>query len=301
MILLSLTHHHLYSFRDYGTELIDIAHQEAKNVYGALDGLSAHITSYVTDSGSSWPNVTIPHFELVGQSNNELTGAIHLSLLPLVKAEQRGEWEAYAQEKKSWIHESYTLGEGYPQRSLADITIEDNVFVYAEDGTTKVVQDGPGIQYGSGNYAPVWQQIPAPTDTSIINWDLLSHEVFARVYSGLWESRLPVITEILKFDGIYKGAVDYDSNMPHSFLLEPVYTTIENHVKDHERDDLVAFVVAVMPWDRYFKGILHEGTSGIVVVLHDTCGDHATLRLDGPRVTYLGEGDLHDRSFNHLG
>jgi hypothetical protein len=38
----------------------------------------------------------------------------------------------------------------------------------------------------------------------------------------------------------------------------------------------------------------------MVVVLHSTCGDHYTYQLDGPDAIFLGEGDLHDTSYDYM-
>jgi hypothetical protein len=38
----------------------------------------------------------------------------------------------------------------------------------------------------------------------------------------------------------------------------------------------------------------------MVVVLHSTCGDHYTYQLDGPEAIFLGEGDLHDTSYDYM-
>jgi hypothetical protein len=39
-----------------------------------------------------------------------------------------------------------------------------------------------------------------------------------------------------------------------------------------------------LPWDGYFTNILPEGVNGMVVVLHDTCGDHYTCNSSGPAI-----------------
>jgi hypothetical protein len=31
-----------------------------------------------------------------------------------------------------------------------------------------------------------------------------------------------------------------------------------------------------------------------------TCGDHYTYQLDGPDAIFLGEGDLHDTSYDYM-
>ncbi|CAB9503901.1 natriuretic peptide receptor 1 [Seminavis robusta] len=54
-------------------------------------------------------------------------------------------------------------------------------------------------------------------------------------------------------------------------------------------------------WKSYIQNILPEGTNGVVVVFSSSCGRAFTYRLDGPKTTYLGGGDLHDPKYNYLG
>jgi class 3 adenylate cyclase len=88
-------------------------------------------------------------------------------------------------------------------------------------------------------------------------------------------------------------------DQPHSFLMHPVYPYFSPDFS-YAVDDLVGFVVAILPWDSYFTNVLPEGVNGMVVVLHDTCGDHYTYQLDGPVAIFLGEGDLHDTRYDYM-
>jgi hypothetical protein len=52
----------------------------------------------------------------------------------------------------------------------------------------------------------------------------------------------------------------------------------------------------------YFTDILPEGdnTKGVYTVLESTCGQVFTYEISGPKARYLGSGDLHDTTYNHL-
>ena len=54
-------------------------------------------------------------------------------------------------------------------------------------------------------------------------------------------------------------------------------------------------------WRSFLRDILTEGSDGIVVVVHNPCNQPFTYQIYGPRVTYLGVGDLHDNQFDSLG
>jgi hypothetical protein len=97
---------------------------------------------------------------------------------------------------------------------------------------------------------------------------------------------------------LYGGAVLDASGHPRYFLLAPIYPTLD--VNAHEQDNIVGFLVAVIPWDRYFSNLLPGSITGMIVVLNDTCGDHFTYWIDGLTATFLGHGDLHDSKFDYL-
>ena len=289
-------------FKDFTIEIVDIVHFEAQNIFTTIESFATTLTSFSIDTEVPWPLVDIPHFEMRGRLNNELSKALMVSYSPLITVENRAEWEDHAFDEQGWIKEgveaSPDLHEGFDVTYIANIS--KDIFRFSEGATgDAVLQEGPGVDFGPGNYAPIWEQAPAPHDPSAINFDLLSHPVFNRIYHGMWETRLPVISEVTDLGFFYSGAVRDDVSHPHSFLLHPVYPYFSQDFS-YDVDDLVGFVVAILPWDSFFTNILHEGANGIYVVLHSTCGQHYTYMLNGPEAIFLGEGDLHDPHYDYL-
>lgn len=260
--------------------------------------MSTTITSYALASSVQWPNLTMPHFEIRGENNNRLSKALQVTFAPLVKNKQ--EWEQYAKENQEWIKEGLVHA-GAPEEDITNVRgIAD--FVWRLDQSSQgsaVVQSTNGVDFGPGSFAPVWQQSPAPHDTSIINFDLLSHPTFQRVYHGMWETAKPVLSEVTDLAFLYEGAVheEEDGTNPHSFLLSPVYDSFEG---TRTRDNIIGFLVAVLPWDSYFSNLLPNSVKGMDVVLHNTCGNHFTYRINGPNAVFVGEGDLHEKAYDYL-
>jgi hypothetical protein len=179
-----------------------------------------------------------------------------------------------------------------PNRISAKIYHYDNFTNGApvtEDDSTNAGQ--PNI------YAPVWQQSPAPQDPRIINFDLFSHPVFARVYGGVFENGKPALSEVLPLDFLYGGANITDiAEHPHSFLMYPIFSTF-NHT---DGDNMIGVFVAVLSWDMFFSDLLSTNVHGIDMVLKSTCGDLITYRLDGPVATYVGAGDFHSHKHDSM-
>ena len=291
-------------FSDFAYEVAAIAHEEAASVFGVLSSLSITIESYALDSGVEWPDILVPHFEHRGRESNKLSRTLQLSLVPLVKSNERELWDAFAVANQGWIQEGVLatpeLHEEFLGPNLVVPTIAPNLYKVDNKTGLSEIQTGPGVDFGPGQYGPVWQQSPAPHDPSIVNFDLLSMEIFARVYHGMWETRLPVISEVTELEFLYGGAIKDDITHPHSFLLEPIYPKLD-HTEVEDRDSVLGFIVAVLPWDAFLANLLPAQIKGITVVLHNTCGDHYTYILNGATPIYIGEGDLHESKFNYLG
>jgi hypothetical protein len=267
-----------------------LSHEETYNMVHSIQGLSSTVTSLAMATGSNFPNVTMPHFERHGAINNNASKALSVTLVPLVAHQDRAAWEAYAWEHQAWIYEN----KDEEQQSKIPPRIH-NTARYL-NGENVTMQENHSIEKWS--YAPVWQQSPPPHhDPSIVNFNLLAHPAFARAFHGMWETQQAVFSEAEAFDFLYGGAIADDIVHFHSLLLEPIYPTFD----DHDNNDLVGFLAAVVPWDAFFSNILHDEAHDTVVVVHNSCGDNFTYQINGPQAIFLGAKDMHERKFSHLG
>ena len=298
----------VHRFEDFGYQVSAVARQEAVAVFGLLAYKAINVASYSLDRNVEWPFLTMPHFEERGNTNNRFSRALQMSLVALVSKEKKAMWEDYAWTNQQWVQEGVNSSSDLhvdflgPDLKVPEIT--RSVYRFVGENSTSgdtVPEDGSGgVDFGPGAYGVVWQQAPAPHDPSIINFNLLSHPVFARVYRTMWESSQAVLSEVLNLGFLYEGAVRDEITNPHSFLMQPIYPSLANGNEKIDRDSLLGFIVGVLPWDTYFLNLLPGHIKGIIVVLHNSCGEDFTYRLDGQDATYLGEGDLHDTKYNHL-
>eukprot|EP00977_Amphora_coffeiformis_P030125 scaffold44851_cov160-Amphora_coffeaeformis.AAC.1 len=185
---LQISSHRLrFRFYDFAEESVQFSKHEIQSVVHATQNLATTITSHVVDTGSVWPEIVAPHFELQGMGLSQLARVQHLTIVPLVDIKNLGEWEHFALENKGWIQEGVNARLGNMSTWVEDITN----FVYRLDGDSVVPQTGLGID---GKYAPVWQQYPAPSGelTSVINMDLFSHPSFQKHFDTLAKTNSPV-------------------------------------------------------------------------------------------------------------
>jgi hypothetical protein len=285
-------------FSAYATEIADLSHQEALDMLQAIQALSDSITSASLATGSTFPNVTIPDFEVHGINNNKVSKVLQLSYAPLIERGGRGNWEAYSRHQ----HDSQVPAKN-SSKSKANgakkTAVPHQIHGWTKHGGTNSTTEPILAEFGHWVHAPVWQQAPAPqADRSMVNFDLLSHPVIAQLFHGVWEAQHAVLSQAIPLDFLYGGAVTDDHDHPHSIVLNPIYPSLK---KDHhDPDDMVGLLAAVVSWDIYLSNILHEGNDGVVVVLHNACGEHFTYRIDGPEAIFLGQGDLHDLQYNAL-
>jgi class 3 adenylate cyclase len=83
----------------------------------------------------------------------------------------------------------------------------------------------------------------------------------------------------------------------YSLLLQPVYRDLD----EDGASEIVGYFKAELPWKTYFQSLLPDGKKGIMVVVENTCGQTITYVLDGPKATFVGNGDHHDPAFDDMG
>ena len=137
-----------------------------------MQQLSAAVTSAALMTGSVFPNVTLHEFEVTGGYVDGMGGIKAAAFAPLVKHEERSEWEEYAVLNQGWLAESARLKKVHPGHSDAlHGTIQDSEHsrrlqspepsiptrIYRWENGTQV----PEISSPGQVLAPLWQVSPA--------------------------------------------------------------------------------------------------------------------------------------------
>jgi hypothetical protein len=90
--------------------------------------------------------------------------------------------------------------------------------------------------------------------------------------------------------------VDYTARLdPMTQVSYPVFDSFHPTEKN-----VSGVLVTTMFWRVIFSNVLPARNKGVVCVLSNTLGEQVTYQLDGRTATLLGEGDLHDRSYNDM-
>lgn len=155
-------------------------------------------------------------------------------------------------------------------------------------------------------YLPTWQTSPV-LKTGLVNENLLRRE---SLESGLLDMATSGYAFFTKFFALTPG--DTHSEIKETALIATLRSYVENEVRTHSGSPIsnlvlpifdslnqtirkpVAVLSATIHWRGYFRNILPADVNGIDVVLRSTCSEFFTFRIDGPKVSAVGYGDLHD-------
>lgn len=261
-----------------------------------MEDMSTAITALATSSNVSWPYYTQSNFATTfGQAYLNNSGATLISWSPIVEGEFGCvEWGQYSTEHASqWMPTD--LATGIPS------------MIYSTDDVSGL----PFIEQGDGPFVPVWEvAIPfepdrsKQIDPSIINYNALDNDVFARTLDAVLALDHSIMTPIMDATDIFGHSVAMDNDIPTSLLLTPVYATMNSFLEEgEERDLIVGTLVAVLPWTLFYKEVLHPSQPRVTVVVDqvESCSGGGvptfTMEIVGESARYLGPGIQVDDKF----
>jgi Adenylate and Guanylate cyclase catalytic domain len=289
-------------------------------------------------TGATFPNVTLPDFELHGSNARVQADAVVLYFIPVIKDETRAGWEEYAAANRGWIYDAFDKENAWKAAQDAKFglgindevaTEQDNVtegngrmlqdaerpeHVTFEDGYNLRIHDGDNSTlFGSGPFLPLWQLTPVLPVTIYMNYDLLQHFAVSGALQEAIRSEEIVLSQAhdLKDPG---DTENESESLYNAFLMAGQYrhdtalyegdptTNVIYPVFDSfgPNRTLGGVIMASMYWRLSFAAVLPETAKGVICVMENSLNQSFTYRLDGPKVTFLGPGDRHDPKYNHL-
>jgi hypothetical protein len=99
------------AFEAHATKIVESFYETVERKLEAIDALSVTITSYAKSTGATFPNVTLPDFEIRASNSRVLSDSAVFNYQPVVTDETRLAWEAYTRLKtatssmKPWLQE----------------------------------------------------------------------------------------------------------------------------------------------------------------------------------------------------
>lgn len=279
----------------FANEIIDVAEGHSRAVLAAARGLSITVTAHALSANQSWPNVTVPFFEIRSEEARKQADLHGFLLTPIVVEADRMAWEAYSTANQGWLHE------GLAYRGLGDVepgNISETIFAFTEAEQNTGSEQSMGSEQSTGSFLPVWQMGAAPTNSSVVNLDISSHKAFRILLDQVLETREAALSPVVdvrflceysETDEDEEG--EDDEKKPHAFVLHPVFATFD------EDAEIVGFIIAIFSWEHFFFNDIV--IQDMVVVLGDTCGSNYTYKINSA-AELLGLGTFHDKRFNSL-
>ena len=239
---------------------------------------------------------------------------------PLIQTSEREEWEEYSVENDSW------------ERDGLDIQTRDKNYhgkVHPRDvpyPLRRSIHDSNGDKTGSGPFLPAWQSYPVSPVFPLYNYDASSLSPLGSVLPQVLEDKRVVISRVLnqassngreelrEVEVTNNWAKEYiseseDATEPMSDIFFPILaeapddvTIFEDSAKDWAlRNQTVVGVLSMhFYWRDFIKGILPSDSRGLVVVFENGCGQAFTYEINCADVEFLGDGDQHDSTYDHM-
>lgn len=250
-----------------------------------------------------------------------VAGAAAITILPIVPADQRAEWEAYSVAGQSWIQHyleardimnvTDALNDQRHQDQNSQRDLQAKVHSDFNETISPYIKNSVGIDLSPGPWFVWWQYAPVVPDAYYINFNRLASEGFPAlsetilsgraVISNPWiiepgldaqsSSEYTFINKMLESGG--HGAIGIGE--PLSYMYYPVFETFS-----YDNPKVVAVLEGMVYWRSYFEHVLPEKVRGMVVVVRNNNNIRFTYEIDGRNAVFLGNGDVHSTEYDHM-
>jgi class 3 adenylate cyclase len=311
------------NFYDGARRIADTLEQNMGLQIRAMDSLGIHVTSWAAGSNSTWPFVTVPDFDLRGASARGFAKSLSVVLLPIVADDvTRILYEEYTQKNLDWVQPA---GERQVEDGEARFLAEKDQLepatepavhpVLAEKGELESAEPAVspvifrrGVDWivpetSPGPFFPAWTM--SPVVSGLVNFNLASEQGLAEGIFASQYTQQVVIGKVTNFSNPHEadimdailhytpGAQNYTLDEdPMSNIYFPIFDSYS------EGSNLVGLFASTILWASLFEDSLSPGDDGFIAFLENACGQQFSFRIDGPEVEYLGDEDLHDKSYD---
>jgi hypothetical protein len=289
------------SYFSYANTIGDAAEVHAHNLFSTMRSCSNSISVAATTTNSEFPFVTVPAFEVLGESVRQQSGSELLIFTPKVEVGEVTHWQEYATANEGWYEESKQLHVSSGEGNLVQSDFAPGSpfpFIY----NTIVDESGDPSVMPAVNppFYPIWQLSPPPFSQFLIKANIGKVPEFSSSLKAADVAREGVLgstffSDLYGLSGLASKEEDHEAfhdkflvssdtesayDRPHGFFSQPIFREIYN-----DTSEIVGYINALITWDSYFANLLPEGVKGIACVASNTCGQTFTYYLDGNKVS----------------
>eukprot|EP00980_Cylindrotheca_fusiformis_P010891 scaffold2482_cov116-Cylindrotheca_fusiformis.AAC.1 len=229
-------------FEGYATEILTVSESKANQFFGALESFAASIGAQAAIEHSlrntSWPFYKIPQWSVQAQKLAVLTGVDDplVGIAPIVKEEEREEWNRFlAEQNPIWYQESIE-NEGYTKftaKELVNLTIPFTYF-YNNSQITPVTRPGEIVPYFQAYPIGLRQGFPL----MFTNLEVVVQSPQTRdVYRITKVTRRPTL-------GYTRILTGFSDSIPGSQIIQPVFDGPDTKADNRK---IVAVVLIQIP------------------------------------------------------
>jgi hypothetical protein len=289
------------------------------NILNAHENFALHLTLHAIATQSQWPFVTSPNFAAHAGTLLRQTGSNSLTVTPIVRPKHRDEWGRYSVAHQVWLQEGFeymmattpgsttattTTSTGAANTSATAPEIVPYIWsdfetLFTDPGALppplmEPMSLGEDTDDDSHYFCPFWQSAWTDSPNIYVNYDAVDAPGFNVIYEQVLREKTYILSHVNN-DHAELGS------WPESYMVVPIF----NHTRqpgdiDDSSGKVVATLVSLLPWHKYFDNLVPEGIDGIYLVVRDTCSNAFTYMINGPVVDYLGAGDWHEPYYNDL-
>lgn len=263
-------------FSGYAGRIVSNIDVELERKLAALDALAVSYTSHSLSSGSSFPNVTLPHSEIRGANTRILGDTLFCQYFVLVTDETRAGWEAYAAENEQWMDEAFysELDQKARQDARFNLTapppppppaerrreLADQRALQLTGYKPRIYGFGDGLPLrpaGSGPFLAYWQASPVMPVKSLLNFDALVHPLIQGNLRKVMETKQAVMAMasnlLLKIEG---EQVDQSRQILDFFIANGQYRHQIEKYEGSPLTDIIYPVFDSFAEDRELTGVI---------------------------------------------
>jgi class 3 adenylate cyclase len=305
------------AFESDSLKVLDSFHRSVRRMMESSDSISTFYTSYALSSGSTFPNVTLPDYQLITSNSRIMSDTVLFNYYPLVTEENRNGWEAFVLENQGLYNSSVASELGWIayQNSIFNQSQGRHLQVFDgfhnEIGNVELDGSVSLAQKETGPYLPLWQSSPFTPIDVLLNYNALAHPA-TKAFSKTLTTSQAVICPAANLnnensgpEGVYfqmvlsmsqfRDSVEQYLGDPTSPFSYPVFDSFDPVTRR-----VAGVISSTFYWKLYLENILPINRKGIYCVIENSFNQTFTYRIDGSKASYMGVGDLHDTKYDYL-
>ncbi|CAB9509831.1 Guanylate cyclase [Seminavis robusta] len=288
-------------------------------VLGSTDSFVGHLVSYNEPDESKnvqgWPYVTMPRWGYHSAKLLKQSKAYNSGYCVVVQQEEIPKWLNFSTSNLEWVDEAKAV-QAKTDEYWADLSTNFTspvlpfVWSVGAEGLEAHAEPTPYMNnYPTGISS---QRQLRRMASGVGNFHRIHHRV-PQQQDGRHHQRRQCLAQRVRSKEVLQveAAVNYSKNFltpgrgnasePNGFIIYPIFDSLDSPRLDRSQDqEPLGYYWYTYFWKDYIQNILPEGTDGVVAVFKNSCGKPFSYRLDGPKTTYLGGGDLHDTKYDYL-